>query len=58
MDNLKDRGPRDRSRISLTEDWEVKYLSKNLAVSTKELKEAVHQAGHSVNDVREYLRKK
>jgi len=58
MDNLKDRGPRDRSRISLTEDWEVKYWSKNLAVSTKELKEAVNKAGHSVNEVREYLRKK
>ncbi len=28
MDNLKEKGPKDRNRISLSEDWEVKWWTK------------------------------
>ena len=32
-DNLKERAPQDASRISLSEDWEVRYWTKALGVS-------------------------
>lgn len=58
MDNLKNKGPQDRNRISLSEDWEVKYWTTALAISSIELVEAVSKVGNSVVSVREYLRKK
>lgn len=57
MDNLTNRGPQDRSRISLSEDWEVKWWSTNLAISASELKEAVVKVGNSASNVRQYLLK-
>ena len=32
-DNLKKRTPQDASRISLTEEWEVRYWTTSLGVS-------------------------
>ncbi|MDB6135350.1 MAG: hypothetical protein JWM59_3593, partial [Verrucomicrobiales bacterium] len=32
-DNPKDRGPQDRSRINVNEDYEVRYWTKELGVS-------------------------
>ena len=58
MDNLKNKGPHDRSKISLSEDWEVKYWTETLAVSSKELQAAVKKVGNSVDKVKEYLSKK
>jgi hypothetical protein len=58
MDNLEEKGPRDRHRISLSEDWEVKYWCKTLAVSVKQLKEAVSKVGNSSAKVKEYLKTK
>jgi hypothetical protein len=54
-DNLDNRGPQDSKRISLQEDWEVKYWTETLACSVMELKEAVDAVGHSVEKVRAYL---
>jgi ribonuclease PH len=54
-DNLKDRGAQDRSRISLTEKWEVEYWTKELGVTHEQLEQAVKQAGHGVNAVRRHL---
>ena len=56
-DNLKERAPQDASRISLTEEWEVKYWTKALGVSREELEKAVRQHGHSADAVRKALTK-
>lgn len=58
MDNLKDRGPQDRNRISLTEDWEVKWWTKSLGVSVIQLKEVVGKVGNSATKVKKYLKEK
>lgn len=57
-DNLKHKGPRDRSAISLLEDWEVKYWTIALGCSVMDLKAAVGAVGHSAVKVKEYLGKK
>ena len=56
MDNLKDRGPQDRNRISLSEDWEVKWWTESLGVSVSQLKEIVAKVGNSAAKVKEYLK--
>jgi predicted secreted Zn-dependent protease len=57
-DNLKEKGPRDKSAISLQEDWEVKYWTTALGCSVMDLKAAVDAVGHSAERVKEYLEKK
>jgi hypothetical protein len=56
-DNLSNRGPRDRSRISISEPWEVKYWCERLGVTPAQLKRAVKSAGPSVKNVRRQLGK-
>jgi hypothetical protein len=56
-DNLQDRGPQDRNRINVNEEWELRYWTKELNLSPDELREAVKQAGTSVKAVREHLGK-
>jgi hypothetical protein len=58
MDDLKNRGPQDRSRINVQEDWELRYWSKELGVSADELKRLVSAHGNSAEKVREAIRKK
>lgn len=58
MDNLKDRGPQDRNRISLSEDWEVKWWTVSLGVSASQLKGVVAKVGNSASKVKEYLQEK
>src|SRR6185503_11032643 len=48
-DNLKDRGPQDRSRINVNEDWELRYWTKELGVSEDRLRQAVQKAGVSAD---------
>jgi hypothetical protein len=57
-DDPTKRGPQDRSRISLTEDYELRYWTQRFGVSREELTKAVQAAGHSVEKVEEYLRRK
>ena len=54
-DNLQDRGPPDRSRINLSEDWECRYWSEQFGVTVEQLEEAVKQVGPSVESVKSYL---
>jgi hypothetical protein len=54
-DDLKNRGPQDRNRISLSEPWEVQYWTKELGITKEELERAVKSAGNSVNAVRQHL---
>ncbi|MBV7485812.1 DUF3606 domain-containing protein [Bordetella sp. BOR01] len=54
-DNLHDRGPRDRSRVNIDEEWERHYWSQELGITVEQLQEAVHQVGPSVENVQAYL---
>jgi len=56
-DDLHKRGPQDRSRISLSEPWEVQYWTKELGISKEELERVVKSAGNSVSAVRQKLNK-
>ena len=47
-DNLKERAPQDASRISLSEDWEVRYWTKTLGVTKERLEQLVKDHGNSV----------
>lgn len=54
-DNLTKRAPNDSERISLSEEWELKYWSKSLGCSREELKQAVSKVGNSAKAVKEYF---
>ena len=56
-DSLKDRAPEDGKRISLKEEWEVKYWTKTLGVSETELKRLVKEHGPMTADVRKHVKK-
>jgi Protein of unknown function (DUF3606) len=55
MDNRDKRGQPDRSRINLSEDYEVKYWTKHLGVSREQLAKAVEKVGNSAAAVRKEL---
>ena len=57
-DDLKNRGPQDRSRVNVNEDWEVTYWCKEFGCSEAELRAAVAAVGVSVPAVRVHLGKK
>jgi hypothetical protein len=56
-DNLSERRPQDAARISLSEDWEIMYWTKELECSEDELQDAVQTVGNSAAAVRKYLNK-
>ena len=56
-DNLKERAPQDSSRISLSEDWEVRYWTKALGISKDRLEQLVKDHGNSAAAVRSALGK-
>lgn len=56
-DDKTNRGPQDRSRISLSEDYEVQYWTDKLGVSKAQLEEAVREVGSSAKAVEDRLRK-
>jgi len=55
-DNPKDRGPQDRRRVNINEEWEVRYWTKELGVTEEQLRRAVEKAGPSVEAVRKQLK--
>ncbi len=55
MDNLTERAQPDRSKINMSEDFEVKYWLKALGVSRTELQRAVDKVGNSASAVRKEL---
>jgi hypothetical protein len=55
MDDLKKRGPQDRSKINMHEDYEVGYWTKELGVSKEKLQKAVDKVGNSAAAVRKEL---
>jgi hypothetical protein len=56
-DNLNLRGPQDRSKISLTEAWEVRYWTGALGVTEAQLRAAVAAVGNGAAAVRRHLGK-
>ena len=55
MDNLTRRDQPDRSRINMSEDFEVKYWIKALGVDRDKLQRAVDKVGNSAAAVRKEL---
>lgn len=56
-DDPNKRRPRDSKRISITEEWELSWWSKELGVTKEKIKEAVDTVGTSVDAVKKYLKK-
>jgi len=56
-DDLTNRGPQDRSRINLSESWEVQYWTKKFSVTEKQLRDAVQAVGSSADAVQKKLGK-
>jgi Protein of unknown function (DUF3606) len=56
-DDKTKRGAADRSRISLSDDYEVRDWTKSLGVTKEELTAAVKAVGDSAEKVRAYLKK-
>lgn len=54
-DNLTKRHQPDRSKINMSEDYEVKYWTHALGVSKEELQKAVDKVGSSAAAVRKQL---
>lgn len=57
-DDLNNHGERDRSRINLNEDHEVRYWTTALGVPEDELRRLVAEAGNSAEAVRAALAQK
>ena len=57
-DDLSNRGPQDRSRVSLSEEHEVRYWTQAIGVSKEQLAAAVKAVGSSVERVRAHLGKR
>ena len=57
-DNLQKAGAQDRSRITVHEEWEVRYWTEALGVSKEQLEEAVKQVGPVADQVREHLKRR
>lgn len=57
-DDKNDRGPADRTRVNVHEDYEVQYWSKKFDVSADQLRAAVDKVGVMAADVEKQLAKK
>lgn len=56
-DDKTKRGEPDRSKINLSEDYEVRYWTKTLGISREHLQELVRRYGNSVEEVRKHAKK-
>jgi len=56
-DDPNNRGPQDRSRISLSQDYEVRYWTQKFGISAEVLKAAVQKVGASADAVETELGK-
>jgi hypothetical protein len=54
-DNTNDRGPADRSRISLEQEHEIRYWTSAFDCTEEELRHAVASVGSSADAVRTSL---
>jgi hypothetical protein len=56
-DDKTKRGPQDRERINVREDYELRDWAKKLGVTPDELKQAVKKVGPMVDDVKKEFKK-
>ena len=56
-DDKNKRGEPDRSRISLSEDYEVRYWTQELGVTREQLASAIADVGNNPEAVRQKLNK-
>lgn len=56
-DDKNKKGPQDRTRISLSEDYEVRYWSEKFGISANRLREVVKKVGNSSSAVEQELRR-
>ena len=57
-DDLTNRGGRDRNRISLDQDHELRDWSEKFGVTKEELREAVQAVGNEASKVEQHLRER
>jgi len=55
-DNKSQTGGQDRTRISLSEDYEVRDWAKKFGVTPEQLKAAVHAVGNDAKAVEAHLK--
>jgi Protein of unknown function (DUF3606) len=55
MDDRTKKGGQDRSRINISEDYELRYWSEKFGISKDQLKQVVGRVGSSVKDVERAL---
>ena len=56
-DDLERRGPEDKSKISLSEAWEVRYWTKRFGVTEAQLRACVAKVGNGTAKVADCLGK-
>jgi hypothetical protein len=56
-DDLENRGPQDRARISMKEEHEIRYWTQVLGVSKEHLASLIARVGNSADAVRRELNK-
>lgn len=54
-DDKSNRGPADRARVNVNEDYEVQYWTKAFGCTAEQLRDAVEAVGVMADDVRKYL---
>lgn len=57
-DNKENRGPADRTRINVNEDYELAYWTKKFGVDANTLRSAVKAVGVSATAVEQHLQSK
>jgi hypothetical protein len=55
-DDLDNRGPADRTRVNVNEDYEARYWANKWGVSEDELRAAVARVGVMASDVERALK--
>jgi hypothetical protein len=55
-DDLDKRGPADRTRVNVNEDYEARYWANKWGVSEDELRAAVERVGVMASDVERALK--
>jgi Protein of unknown function (DUF3606) len=50
-DDPNNRGPADRARVNVNEDYEVRYWTKKWGVTAQQLRDAVARVGVMADDV-------
>lgn len=56
-DDLQNRGPRDRARVNVNEDWEVRWWCKEFGCTEQQLRDTVKRVGVMADNVRRALKR-